>query len=86
MKILVINPNTSTSMTDHLRLELEACKAPSTAVTVVNPASGPLVIESAFDEALAIPPTLAIVEQGERDGYDAVVIACFSDTRARCGA
>jgi allantoin racemase len=79
MKILVVNPNTSKSMTDHLRLELQACKAASTTVTVVNPASGPPSIESAFDEALAIPPILAIIEQGERDGYDAAVIACFSD-------
>lgn len=79
MKILVINPNTSSSMTDHLRRELQACKASSTTVTVVNPTNGPLSIESAFDEAHAIPPTLAVVEQAERDGYDAVVIACFSD-------
>jgi allantoin racemase len=79
MKILVINPNTSSSMTDHLRCELEATKGPLTEITVVNPKDGPPSIESAFDEAQAIPPTLALAEQAERDGYDAVVIACFSD-------
>jgi Asp/Glu/hydantoin racemase len=34
MKIMVINPNTSTSMTDHLRRELEKIKRADTELTV----------------------------------------------------
>jgi allantoin racemase len=79
MKILVINPNTSESMTEHLRRELLPLKSPVTELDCVNPSHGPVSIESAYDEALAIPPTLELVRQAERDGYDAVVIACFSD-------
>ena len=79
MKILVINPNTSESMTAHLARELMQLKAPETELTVVNPEHGPVSIESAYDEALAIPPTLALIKQAEQDGYDAAVIACFSD-------
>ena len=79
MKILVINPNTSESMTAHLARELMQLKAPETDLTVVNPEHGPVSIESAYDEALAIPPTLALIKQAEQDGYDAAVIACFSD-------
>ena len=79
MKILVINPNTSESMTAHLARELMQLKAPGTELTVVNPEHGPVSIESAYDEALAIPPTLALIKQAEQDGYDAAVIACFSD-------
>jgi allantoin racemase len=79
VKIMVINPNTTESMTEHLRRELLPLKGPTTELTVVNPAHGPVSIESAYDEALAIPPTLELVKQAEAEGYDAVVIACFSD-------
>ena len=79
MRILVINPNTSEGMTAHLRRELEALKGPSTELTVVNPLHGPVSIESAYDEALAVPHTLTLVRQAAADGYDAVVLACFSD-------
>ncbi len=79
MKIAVINPNTSESMTEHLARELACVKGPDTEVVCVNPEHGPVSIESAYDEALAIPPTLALIKQAEADGYDAAVIACFSD-------
>jgi allantoin racemase len=79
MKILVINPNTSESMTEHLERELARLKSAGTELTVVNPPHGPVSIESAYDEALAVPPMLALIKQAELDGYDAAVIACFSD-------
>jgi allantoin racemase len=79
MKIRVINPNSSASMTQHLRRELEAVKGPATELSVVNPIDGPRSIESAFDEAQAIPATLTLVEQAQGEGCDAVVLACFSD-------
>jgi len=79
MRILVINPNTTESMTGHLRRELEGLAGPGVELTCVNPEHGPVSIESAYDEALAIPPTLELVRNAERDGYDAVVLACFSD-------
>ncbi len=79
MKIMVINPNTSQSMTDHLRQELEPIKRPDTELTVVCAERGPETIESAYDEAYAIPPTLDLVKKANREGYDAVILACFSD-------
>lgn len=85
MRILVINPNTTESMTEHLRRELEALKGPDVELTCVNPEHGPVSIESAYDEALAIPPTLELIRQAERDGYDAVVLACFSDPGLEAG-
>ena len=78
MRILVVNPNTSASMTDRLRRELEAVKGRETELTVVNPTEGPAAIESAEDEALAIPPMLARIREAA-PRHDAVVIACFSD-------
>jgi allantoin racemase len=79
MQIFVINPNTSESMTDHIRRELEKVKRADTELTVVCPKHGPVSIESAYDEALAQPPTLELVRQANDEGYDAVILACFSD-------
>lgn len=79
MRIFVINPNTSSSMTDHIRREMERIKRPETELTVVNPQHGPASIESAYDEALAVSPTLELVHQANDQGYDAIVLACFSD-------
>jgi allantoin racemase len=79
MRILVINPNTSESVTDHIRRELEKIKRADTELTVVNPEHGPVSIESVYDEALATPPTLELVREANEEGYDAIVLACFSD-------
>jgi allantoin racemase len=79
MRIFVINPNTSQSVTEHLRRELEKVKRPDTELTVVNPKHGPVSIESVYDEALATPPTLELVRHANEEGYDVIVLACFSD-------
>jgi allantoin racemase len=79
MKIFVINPNTSESMTDHIREALESVKRSDTELTVTCPLKGPDTIESAYDEAYAIPPTLELVKKANAEGYDAVILACFSD-------
>ena len=69
MKIMVINPNTSVSMTDHLRKELMKIKRRDTELTVTCPSVGPVSIESAFDEALAVPPTLELVKKANNEGH-----------------
>ncbi len=79
MRILVINPNASIEMTDVIRDQLLAVARPDVQVEVVNPPGAPPAIESALDEAACVPPMLRLVESAQRDGYDAVVIACFSD-------
>jgi len=79
MKLLVINPNTSVPMTDQIRAALETIKRPDTDLTVTCPDRGPETIESAYDEAYAIPPILELVKKANQDGYDAVILACFSD-------
>ena len=79
MRIMIINPNTSISMTDHIREELIPLKRSDTELTVTCPDKGPETIESAYDEAFATPPTLELVRKANVEGYDAVVLACFSD-------
>ena len=79
MRIMVINPNTSRSMTEHIREALTPIKRTDTELTVACPERGPETIESAYDEVYAVPPTLELVKMANNQGYDAVVIACFSD-------
>jgi allantoin racemase len=79
MKIMVINANTSESFTDHIREELERVKRSDTELTVLSPERGPETIESAYDEAMAIPPILDLVKKANKERYDAVIIGCFSD-------
>ncbi len=79
MRVFVINPNTTKSVTDHIRRQLEKIKRPDTELTVVNPEHGPVSIESVYDETLAGPPTLELVRRANEEGYDVIVLACFSD-------
>jgi len=79
MKITVINPNSSESMTEHIHAELERIKRPETELVVLCTEGAPPAIQSATDVALATPPLLELVRRANRDKSDAVIIACFSD-------
>ena len=52
---------------------------PQTSIDIAVPASGPGAIESRADAAVAVPALLESVVAAERNGYDAVIISCFSD-------
>lgn len=79
MRILVVNPNTTASMTATIGECARAVAGPGVSVEAVNPTTGPVSVESHFDEAMAVPGVLAAIEAGERAGFDASVIACFGD-------
>jgi allantoin racemase len=85
LKIVVINPNTTASMTDRIRLVSESVISDDFCLTVVNPSSGPASIEGYYDEAMSLAGLLDLIKQH----HDAAgfVIACFDDTgldAARC--
>lgn len=79
MRILVVNPNTTESMTALIEECARAAVGPGVSVDAVNPVSGPVSLESHYDEALATPGLLAQVAAGAARGYDGFVIACFGD-------
>ena len=54
-------------------------KDPNTEITVVNLTRGPESIEQYYDIAWSELETLKEVEKAEEEGYDAVIIYCFSD-------
>lgn len=80
MKLLVVNPNTTATMTATIADAAERVKGPLTDITAVTSAMGPVSIEGYYDEAFAIPGLLVELARGERDGADAAIIACFDDT------
>lgn len=53
---------------------------PGTVIRTVESAFGPGSIEGAYDDAFAVPGMLERIKEGESQGADAHVIACFDDT------
>ncbi|WP_439657373.1 aspartate/glutamate racemase family protein [Lentzea sp. HUAS TT2] len=76
MKIHVVNPNTSTTMTETIGRAAAAVAAPGVEVRTTCPSMGPASIESHYDEALSVPGLLAEIASTQADGH---VIACFGD-------
>lgn len=78
MRILVVNPNTSTAMTDEIAAAARQAAAPGTEIIAVQPFFGPVAIDSAAESYLSavavMDRILAITEP-----YDAVVMAGFGE-------
>ncbi|EPA8366469.1 aspartate/glutamate racemase family protein [Vibrio fluvialis] len=79
MKIQLINPNTCQGMTDKIALSAQSVCLSSSKIIARNPAHGPESIECALDEAIAAAALLDVIAQGEAEGVDAHIIACFGD-------
>jgi allantoin racemase len=79
MRIKIINPNTTESMTRAIWEKAVRYARPGTEVVAVNPSIGPASIESYYDEALASVGVLQEIKKGEVEGFDGYVIACYGD-------
>jgi allantoin racemase len=80
MRIRLVNPNTTASMTETAERAARSVAAAGTAIEPVTSSMGPASIEGYYDEALAVPGPLLEVGRAEADGADALIIACFDDT------
>lgn len=80
MQLLVVNPNTTASMTAKIAAAAQAVAAVGTEIITVNPESGPVSIEGYYDEVFAIPGLLEEIRKGEAAGCAGSIIACFDDT------
>jgi allantoin racemase len=80
VQILVVNPNTTASMTQTIAAAARAVAGAWTEVIAVTSSMGPASIEGYYDEALAVPGLLMEIAAGERAGAQAAIIACFDDT------
>ena len=79
MRLLVINPNTTVSMTERIGAAARAAASVGTDIDAVNPTDGPASIEGRYDETFAMPGLIRLVRQGDAAGYDGFVIACADD-------
>jgi allantoin racemase len=80
MQVLIVNPNTTASMTEVIAAAARQAAGPATDIRSVTSAMGPVSIEGFYDEAFAVPGLLAAIRAGERGGAQAAIIACFDDT------
>jgi len=65
MRIKIINPNTTESMTAKIRAAAVAAAAPGTEVIACNPRRGPVSIESHYDEAVS---AIGVLERSIGEG------------------
>jgi allantoin racemase len=85
MRILIINPNTTESMTRKVEAVAQRVARPDTEIIATNPALGPPSIQGYHDAATCVPHLLEVIK--EHPQVDAIIIACFDDTgldAARC--
>ena len=73
MRLLVINPNTTASMTEKIGIAARRAATPGTEIVATNPPQGPVSIEGYYDEALAVPGILQTMRN--TPDFDAVIIA-----------
>jgi allantoin racemase len=87
MQILIVNPNTTASMTEKIAVAARAVARADAEIIATNPREGPASIQGFHDVAMCVPGLLA--EIARYPSADAIVIACFDDTgldAARCQA
>jgi allantoin racemase len=80
MKLLVVNPNTTASMTAKIGAAARSVAAVGTEIVAVNPERGPVSIEGYYDEVFSVPGLLEEVAKGQVAGCQGTIIACFDDT------
>ncbi len=78
MRILVINPNTTQSMTDAIGEAARKVAHPDTEIVAISPKRGPRSIEGYVEDYVAAVATLETLVEN-RGAYDAFVIACYGD-------
>ena len=79
--ILIINPNSTASMTDLIAREARAVAGAKTQILARNPANSPPAIQGPEDGAVAVPHIIDELGAAlEANHVDAAVVACFDDT------
>ena len=78
MKIAVINPNSTVSMTEKIAVAARAV-APLDEIVAITCHGSPPAIQGPEDGAACRPFLFAEIARAEREGADAAIIACFDD-------
>ena len=78
MELLIVNPNTTASMTETIDRAARRVARPDTRIVTVASESGPPSIQGYLDGAMCLAGMLEQVDRHR--SADGVVIACFDDT------
>ena len=79
MTIIIINPNSTASMTDAMLAQ--ACRsAPDLKFEGWTSHDGPAAIQGTADGEAARAPLLRLIEKASHQGADGIIIGCFDDT------
>ncbi|MEO5698738.1 MAG: aspartate/glutamate racemase family protein [Burkholderiaceae bacterium] len=78
MNILLINPNTSDSVSDLIRAEAERSASPGTQIEVLTAPFGVAYIETRFEALIGAYATAELAAQ-HHERFDAIVVAAFGD-------
>ncbi|EAU41474.1 hydantoin Racemase [Fulvimarina pelagi HTCC2506] len=80
MRISIVNPNSTRSMTEMIAQAARRIAALGTEICAYQNDDGPASIEGHVDGALAVPGLLRTLRVAEADGAEGHIIACFDDT------
>lgn len=81
--VRVVTPITTRGFRD--LSEFKALEGPDLVISHSEIDIGPASIECEYDEAMALPGTIAKIIEAERDGVQAVVIDCMGDPGMKAG-
>lgn len=79
LKVIIPNAGMDRATLDDRQVMLSRFARPDTEISVDCIDAGPESIESAYDEVLAAPEVLDGALRAQVDGYDALIVYCFSD-------
>src|SRR3954468_12269704 len=78
MKLLVVNPNISESVTQLIGTEARRAASPGTEITLLTAPFGVAYIETRVEAVIGAYASLVLVSENLA-GHDAVVVAAFGD-------
>ncbi|MEO0944421.1 MAG: aspartate/glutamate racemase family protein [Pseudomonadota bacterium] len=79
MGVVIINPNSTASMTDAM-VEVARASAPELSFDGWTSENGPPAIQGFEDGKAAAPHLLELVRKASNAGADGIIIGCFDDT------
>lgn len=79
MKIKIIVPIITDAFNQSVSNEAMKFGTPGVEYVIENLRYGPASIECEYDEALAVPGILELVEKAQTEGFDGAMVDCFAD-------
>ena len=79
MKIKIINPNTTQSMTDKIYEAAVSVARPETEIVAVSPEKGPASIDNFHDQYATMTGLIEEIHKGVKENFDGFIVAAACD-------